>query len=94
MTICSYLTSHRAGEPLAYGDRGRVTNWAEWQEFECTNSEALNEEGCPFLDDNDVECCIKEGHISDIQDWAVLHLALKRKGRYTAVRKLMLEDEG
>lgn len=94
MTVCYFIASRRAGEPLEYGDRGRVTNWAEWTEFDCTNEEALNEDGCPFLDDNEVECPIKERHIQDIEDWAVMHLALTRKGRYTAVRKLMQEDEG
>lgn len=95
--VCQYLTSYRAGEPLDYDltDRGmRISDWTEWMEFECTNMEALNEDGCPYLDDYKVECCLKEGHIGNIVHWAISKLAGDRKDIYTRVRELMVEDEG
>ena len=91
--ICTYLTGYKAGEVLD-AEPGRITDWAEWTEYECTNMEALNEDGCPYLDDYDVECCLKEGHIGNIVHWAIRHLAGDRKDMYTRVRELMVEDEG
>lgn len=92
---CIYLDAHRAGEPLDY-EAGRVVNWAEWTEYDCSNSAALNEEGCPFLDDFDVECPIKENHLKNLEDWAVRRLAGDRKDRFARVRELRkwVEDYG
>jgi len=85
---CQYLGGYRAGEPL-YIEDGRVTNWAEWTEYECT------EDGnCPYLDDFDVECPIKENQLKNLEDWAIRSLAGDRKDRYTRVRELMVEADG
>lgn len=89
--ICTYLSGHKAGEVLDVEDDGCARYWAVWVEHGCNNSD---EDGCPNLDDNDIECPLKENHISDIQEWAVFHLALSRENRYTKVRQMMQEDEG
>jgi len=89
--ICTYFHSYRAGEPLDYGDRGRVTNWAEWEESMCTHSSAMEGEACPYLDDNSVECSIKEGQIGHIQDFAIRTLAGDREDQFAKVHELMME---
>jgi len=92
MTGCQYLSGYRAGEPLDY-EGGRVVAWAEWTEMDCTHSEALNEDGCPFLDDYIVECPLKEGDIQSLESWAISKLAGDRIDEYTRVRELRDEEE-
>lgn len=90
--ICQYLTSHKTGEILN-AEPGRITDWIEWTEYDCIHSAALNENGCPFLDDFDVECSVKENELKKLEDWAIRKLAGDRKDRFTRVRELMMEAE-
>ena len=71
-----------------------MTNWAEWIEHDCTHSASLNEGGCPFLDDFEVECPVKETQLKRLEDWAIRTLAGDREDRFTRVRELMVEAEG
>ena len=87
MPGCQYLHSYRAGEILD-AEPGRITDWAEWTEQECTHSAALNEGGCPYLDDFDVECPVKENELKILEDWAIRIFAGSRKDRFTRVREL------
>lgn len=90
---CEYLVSSRAGEPLEYSVQGKVTNWGEWTAWECNHSSAFNDEGCPFLDNFDAECPIKENQKMNLELWAVRQLAGDREDKYARIRELMLEAE-
>jgi hypothetical protein len=84
MDGCPHLHGYRAGERLD----GITAGWAAWTEYECTR-----EEGCPFLDDGDVKCPVKENIIDSIHHWAINHLAGERKDDpYTRVRELMVAE--
>lgn len=84
MEGCQHLLGYRAGERLD----GITAGWATWTEYDCTR-----EEGCPFLDDNDVKCPVKENIIGSIHHWAINHLAGERKDDpYTRVRELMVAE--
>lgn len=99
--MCQYLQGHRGGEvldtdpeaPFQPNVMTHITQWADWTEYECTHMEAQNEKGCPFLDDNDVECPIKENHIWTLHHWAIQELAGDRQDKYSRVRELMQEAE-
>ena len=90
---CLHLHGHKAGEPLDYDDSLRVSDWAEWEEQDCTNPDVLAGDGCPYLDDFDVECPIKENELKDLEDWAIRKLAEDRKDRFTRVRELKHTEE-
>lgn len=90
---CQYLTSHKAGEVLDSA-QGRPIEWAEWPEFECNHPGVFGEDGCPYLDDYNIECLIKEKQKRDLEDWAIRELAEDRDDKFTRVRELMREAEG
>ena len=67
---CGYLQANRAGEPLDWSDHGKVTNWTEWTEFNCGHPDAMTGDGCPYLDDSEVKCPLKENEIQGRGDMA------------------------
>ncbi len=89
MTGCDYLNSYWDGEIL--DQEGGHDRYTKATVYVCLYPD-FDHEGCPFLDDHDVECTVKEGRIGNIENWAITHLAGGRKDSYARVRELMVDD--